>query len=1716
MAVIEGIDPKKLEESGWGVIFPTYPIDQTEKLQQVAAIREALTPLLQLRLQQAGERFATWVQGADRGFRVGSDAKNGYLARHGVGPGPADPNQVPYYLLLVGSPQEIPYHFQSQLDVQYAVGRIHFATLDEYDAYARSVVMAETGQVKLARHATFFGAANPDDAVTRRCLTQLVEPLARTLQQDNSGWEIQTILADAATKTRLAALLGGSETPALLFASGHGLGFPAGDPHQLAHQGALLCQDWPGPTVWRQAIPQDFYFAGDDLAEGANLLGSIAFLHAAYSAGIGVEDEFVGEVRLQPEREVTPPRSALARLPQRLLGHRRGGALAVVGWLDRLWGSSSDWQGPGQQASLYATGMKRALEGYPIGLALEEFNERYAEFAMHLRTQLGFIQFGGSPDRTELARLWAYGSDMRNFILLGDPAVRLPVVEAHEVQPRPLLIESPAQPDSLEEVQAIPTTTADPLTRQQQLRQALDAAAADGRPEVLPRLVQLALELVRARDPRRWLESAFDLARRGQVAQAVELLNRLEGEANWQHVRRLETAWLASEKQPDPARQRLDDLSAELTGLAPDDPRPLLVQRVRADLDGAPLPALHLPPAPPEDALRSLLGGAPDPELLTPGLGGATDGSPALLSTTQGPALVAFVAANPQAGERYWQAYLAQHAAYPYPAYRLASLWELLRAVLQHPEQGWVKAKVAELTLVALDGGQTSFQEALPLTVLALRALAGAADAVATLQSHFLRTWDEAGGLSAEGANDDPWARHRRLLAAYAQLVAYQLLGDSTTDLLQRALALPLGFAGMEAAAHLTLAEAILVCHPARAGEWIEQALQAAQQAAHNVADPTFLARMTARVDALRSRWWPAPIAHWTQHIQALRSDPQAEAFAALHTIGQSYTLRRHTPAQLPLPDRLMQARTLAALAEVYQHPLDEFQRLNPRFTPDQPLPTGTTVNVPDPGLAPLLAARLAAEALATPEPPPPERAALIRSLVPVAVADLTALDTVLSRLLLAERPSNLAILDALAALLPTLHGQAGETPLAPPAGQQIKTPPDANPAARAVADAWNRYGGLLLVEAERLGIEPAVALAVLMTETISEPFSADGRMSIRFENHLFYDHWGKQNETQFHQYFAFDANRKWQEHRWRPAADADWQSFHGNQDAEWRVFELARSLDEHAALLSTGMGAPQIMGFNHAAIGFTTVEAMYDAFRQDAGNQLTGLFRFVEANGLIDPLRQGDYMTFARSYNGPGQAAAYQQRMIELLAIYQKLRGAHSEAPRSSVGEMDVEDTLALARRLAVAAEAKLESAEPNEVTVGVLLASESLRRAPTTLEGQRAWAKVLQRYPPLRSSLAYAAAVRLSNNPRAPLALSADGDHVAVVSSDRVRVWRLSTAELLLELAPPASEVSAIALGSNGWQLATAERQGGIRLWEVASRRVVAELGSPDRVQALAFSADGRKLAAGLLTSSAQVWDIGQGKLIANLEHYTGDVVGVALSENGGWLATIGYHRQIEERVARVWLAERSADGSRYVGGGRYLQGDPVALVISANGQILATGGFDNRVETGPTYRVEIWALQEGPNGDSAGARFPDAQKLADLSPGAAVTGLALNQDGKLVAVATADGVEIWDYAAQKIVASVNHKEARLVALVDGERRLTTVSENFAQVWDMALGSELETQLQASAQPLASSEELLRHLPEVCQRVGRNLTLDEWRSYIGPDEPYRASCPENDKVKG
>jgi len=423
-----------LAETGWGVIFAD------------PSLRPALAELLDHRQSLATGTNPDYYQ--EFFYQAGETAQQ-FLARSGIGTGALEPERVPYYLLLVGDPEAIPWEFQYELDLQYAVGRIHFDTPGEFAAYARSVVVAEQGDVALSPSAVLFSTAYQDDQAMDLALNSVVVPMGERLRGADLQveWEIQPILGEQATKERLGRLLGGDETPALLVSFVRGLPLSTEDATLPDSLGAIVCHEWPGPRAWKGALVPEFYFGASDVPDEAQLLGLVMFYSGSYSAGVPGRDDFAHRRGAQFSPYERP---LVSRLPQRLLGHPRGGALAVCGHVDRPWLV----EGGIAEMPIFAEVVRRLMDGYTVGSAMEVFDQRYAVFAARssevLRRKMAPRK--GEPELAgwELETLLTAMVDARNYVIFGDPAVRLPVVDAVQAAPRPVIepISLPVEPEA--------------------------------------------------------------------------------------------------------------------------------------------------------------------------------------------------------------------------------------------------------------------------------------------------------------------------------------------------------------------------------------------------------------------------------------------------------------------------------------------------------------------------------------------------------------------------------------------------------------------------------------------------------------------------------------------------------------------------------------------------------------------------------------------------------------------------------------------------------------------------------------------------------------------------------------------------------------------------------------------------------------------------------------------------------------------------------------------------------------------------------------------------------------------------------------------------------------------------------------------------------------------------------------------------------------------
>jgi hypothetical protein len=410
------VEPSDISQAGWCIVYHN---------EEDEAVKTALQPLVDHRAQVVTDsnKLKTLE------YRTGEDW-SAWLARHGIGAGNIDPKKIPFYILLVGSPERIPYSFGHLLDVEYAVGRLHFDTAVEYKAYADSVIDYETSAaVPNSRETVFFAPRHAFDAATQLSADFLVKPLidgdpVSGFQPITSyeNFQLRRLWGADATKEALAKVLSptlNTKPPAFLFTAGHGMGWPLDHPNQLAGQGALLCQDWPGFG----AIGPQHYFAASDIGNDANVKGMISFHFACYGAGTPDRDRFIHKPGQEPPLVASKP--FISALPKRLLTHPNGGALAVIGHVERAWGYSIVTNQAGPQLIPFQNAIGRLLRGEPVGLAMKDFNERYAALSTNLSDLQEKIGFGMSVPDSTLVSTWIERNDAEGYVVLGDPAVRL-------------------------------------------------------------------------------------------------------------------------------------------------------------------------------------------------------------------------------------------------------------------------------------------------------------------------------------------------------------------------------------------------------------------------------------------------------------------------------------------------------------------------------------------------------------------------------------------------------------------------------------------------------------------------------------------------------------------------------------------------------------------------------------------------------------------------------------------------------------------------------------------------------------------------------------------------------------------------------------------------------------------------------------------------------------------------------------------------------------------------------------------------------------------------------------------------------------------------------------------------------------------------------------------------------------------------------------------
>lgn len=160
---------------------------------------------------------------------------------------------------------------------------------------------------------------------------------------------------------------------------------------------------------------------------------------------------------------------------------------------------------------------------------------------------------------------------------------------------------------------------------------------------------------------------------------------------------------------------------------------------------------------------------------------------------------------------------------------------------------------------------------------------------------------------------------------------------------------------------------------------------------------------------------------------------------------------------------------------------------------------------------------------------------------------------------------------------------------------------------------------------------------AVMDVEAAGSGFDSQGRPRILFERHWFY---------------RLLPDSKKAKAQAEGLAVKKWSRATYNQD-QYALLARAMKIDEDAALQSASWGLGQVMGFNHAKAGYKTVQDMVRAFMDDEEHHLAAMVNFIKSAKLDGHLRNHDWASFARGYNGAG----YRQNKYDtkLAAAYRK-----------------------------------------------------------------------------------------------------------------------------------------------------------------------------------------------------------------------------------------------------------------------------------------------------------------------------------------------------------------------------------------------------------------------------------------------------------------------------
>ena len=448
----EGGDPNDLALQRWGVIAPEGP--EGDRLLALVA------PLIRLRGEQQGDDAVKVYRVPAR--MTQDEAMRWRKKEFETG---ADLNiELPRYQMILGDLDQVPLAVQQVQQSDGYVGRLAFDGDDGYLAYVDKVLRYERRAAAAASEQarSLFFTVHDGTAATAVGHRALIAPGLDVVRRRQAAGQYPAReileLGDRVTPSPDELLRAVQETdPGVLFTLSHGEGAPRGGwksyADQRARQGAM-------------SFGREGHIVGDELAARPFLPGGVWFMLACYGGGTPETSAYrhwlaqlqaAGQFRGRVEGVLAglpagDERPFIARVPKAALANASG-PLAFMGHIDLAWtyGFQELDSGATNRPARYMAITRSLLKRDRCGVSLRElirfFDQTNVELTA-LYDREAQARVSNQPFQVEAARLghlWMLRQDLAAYVLLGDPAVRLPSREAAEVAPpRPIEVRTPA------------------------------------------------------------------------------------------------------------------------------------------------------------------------------------------------------------------------------------------------------------------------------------------------------------------------------------------------------------------------------------------------------------------------------------------------------------------------------------------------------------------------------------------------------------------------------------------------------------------------------------------------------------------------------------------------------------------------------------------------------------------------------------------------------------------------------------------------------------------------------------------------------------------------------------------------------------------------------------------------------------------------------------------------------------------------------------------------------------------------------------------------------------------------------------------------------------------------------------------------------------------------------------------------------------------------